>query len=144
MLDDIKILSAITATEGAAGSSDVEGAIVDMQQYQARGILMIATFGAIVSGAATSIKAQQGAASDMSDGADLAGTSQTVADDKDGKVFAIDLRRPKERYVRLIAKRATQNSTVSATYVLYDLRRKGTPSVTGGLERFESPDEGTA
>ncbi len=141
---DVRISQAITVTAGAAGTSDINGTTLDMSGYE--GVLIVVTFGAIVSGATTSIKAQQGAASDLSDAADLAGTAQTIADTDDEKTFYIDLFNPQERYVRLVVDRSTQNATVaSATYYQYGARVVPTThgsNVAGELHI--APAEGTA
>jgi hypothetical protein len=129
----------------AAGQTDVTSDPVDTAG--AEGVRFIIGFGAIVAGAACSIKARQGAAANMSDGQDLAGTAQTVGDDKDNQIFITDLFRPQERYVDLRTLRATQNVTID--FVLVELYGKGKAPVTqyatvAGLEMFSSPDEGTA
>jgi len=139
-----KISIAVTPTNGAAGTADIEGVTLDMQGFA--GVLMVVAFGAITSGAATSIKAQQGAASNMSDAADLTGTAQTIADTDDDKTFYIDLYQPLERYVRLYVDRGTQNAVVaSATYVQYGTREAPTSHGTNvSGELHVSPAEGTA
>ncbi len=139
-----KISQAVTVTNGAAGTTDINGATLDMQGYE--GVLMIVTMGAIVAGAVTGIRAQQGAQSDLSDAADLAGSAQVIADTDDEKTFYIDLYRPAERYVRLVVDRATQNATVAAAdYIQYGARKM---PVTHGSnvsgESHSSPAEGTA
>ena len=139
-----KISRAISTADGGAATTDIEGATLDMQGFE--GVLMIVTFGAITGSAVTSIKAQQGAESDLSDAADLAGTGQTVADSDDNEVFYIDLYRPTERYVRVYVDRGTQNAVVAgATYVQYGAK-KG--PVTHGTyvsgETHAGPAEGTA
>lgn len=144
MSKDAKVSIAITPTEGVAGTSDINGAILDMAGYE--GVLMIVTMGAITAGAATSIKAQQGAAAAMGDAADLEGTSQTIADSDDEKTFYIDIRKPREQYVRLVVDRGTQNAVVaSAIYIQYGAHEQpvshGT-NVSG--ETHISPAEGTA
>jgi hypothetical protein len=144
LADETKLTIAITPTAGAAGATGINGATLDMAGWD--GVLVVVPFGAIVTGAVTSIKAQQGAASDCSDCADLAGTGQTVADDSDDKSFYLDLRRPAERYVRVVVSRATQNATVGgATYIQYRGRAKPTAAhgtnVAG--ERHLSPAEGS-
>ena len=140
---EFAITQAITVTNGAAGTADINGVTLDMQG--AEGVLMEITFGAITAGAVTSIKAQQDTASGMGTAADLAGTAQTVADDADEKTFYIDLYRPVERYVRLVVDRGTQNAVVaSATYFQYGLRK--TPATHGSNVSGElhiSPSEGT-
>lgn len=139
-----KITQAIAPAAGVAGTTDINGATLDMSGFE--GILMKVTFGAITASAVTSIKAQQGAASDLSDTADLLGTGQTIADTDDEKVFYIDLYKPRERYVRLVVDRGTQNAVVaSAEYEQYGARNE---PVTHGSnvsgETHISPAEGTA
>lgn len=130
----------------AAGTTNVSSDIVDTQGYD--GVRFIIGFGAIVSGAATSIKARQGNASNLSDAADLEGTAQTVADTDDNLQRICDIYRPRERYVQLQTLRATQNSTID--YLIVELYNKvGKIPVTqdasvAGLEKFVSPAEGTA
>ena len=141
-----KISGAVSVTAGAAGATDINGSTLDMAGFDA--VTMLAQFGAIVSGAATSIKAQHGDASDASDMADVEGTSQTVADTDDEKLFVINIIRPQKRYVRLVVKRATQNATVIGTYIQYAAKELPVPSqgsVVGGTpESFVFPASGTA
>jgi hypothetical protein len=109
---------AITATEGAAASTDISGAIVDLAGYN--GLQAIVTFGAITSGAVTSIKMQVSDNSALSDAADVTGLSVTVADDDDGKVFVLDLVKPLKRYARVVVDRGTQDAVVEqGTYIRY-------------------------
>lgn len=139
-----KITQVITPTAGAAGTTDINGTTIDMQGFER--VLFILTMGAIVSGAVTSIKAQQGAASDMSDAADLAGTKVTIADDDDEEVFYVEVDKPRERYVRLVVDRATQNATVAAAVAIQSGARKAPTSHGTGVsgETHVSPAEGTA
>jgi hypothetical protein len=116
------IQTAITITEGAAGTSDVSGAVVDTQGFD--GVLAIVQFGAIVTNAVTSIKWQQGAAAAMGDAADLLASGQPVYDSDDNKTFYMDLKNFGERYVRIVVDRATQNATCSAVYVKYRSRKR--------------------
>lgn len=142
---EIKITQAITVTNGAAGTTDINGVTLDMANYE--GVLIAVTMGAIVATAVTSIKAQQGEASDMSDAADLAGTSQAVAVADAEKTFYIDLKKPRERYVRLVVDRGTANATVaSATYFQYGPRTIPVASHGSNVsgETHISPAEGTA
>lgn len=141
---NVKISTAVTPTAGAAGTTDIEGTTLDMQGFE--GVLMVVRMGAITGSAVTSIKAQQGALSNMTDAADLTGTGQTIADDDDDQTFYIDLYKPLERYVRLYVDRATQNAVVSsAEYIQYGARELPTShgsNVSGELH--VSPAEGTA
>jgi len=128
----------------AAGTSDLATLnSVDMQNYES--VMFVIQFGAIVAGAATSVKTQQSA--DDSSFADLEGTSQTVLDTDDNKAFVIDIVKPLDRYVRPVVLRATQNSTIeSITAVLYGARKMPitNDATIGGSETHVSPDEGTA
>lgn len=139
-----KISQAITVTNGAAGTTDINGAALDMTGWE--GVLMVITFGAITTNAVTSIKAQQGQASNLSDGADLEGTAQAIADSDDEKTFYIDVYRPQERYVRLVVDRGTQNAVVaSAEYIQYGPKAAPTSHGTNvSGETHISPSEGTA
>lgn len=139
-----KISQAITSANGVAGTTDINGVTLDMSGFE--GVLMIVTFGVITSGAVTSIKAQQDSASGMGTAADLLGTAQTIADTDDEKTFYIDIKSPRERYVRLVVDRGTQNAVVaSATYVQYGPKTAPTThgsNVSG--EAFVGVAEGTA
>lgn len=143
--EDVKIVTAITTTNGAAGTTAINGAGCDTSGFD-EGACVV-TFGAIVSGAATSIKLQQSDDDGSSDSyGDVEGTSQTVADDADGEHFVIDFKRPTKRYVRVVVSRATQNATVGAAN--YYLSGAGNRPVTQpadvNVERFTSAAEGTA
>lgn len=129
----------------AAGTTNVNSDVVDTAG--AEGVRFIIGFGAITSGAATSIKVQQGQQSNLSDAADLAGSAQTVGDTADNSIFITEIYRPRERYVRLSTLRATQNSVID--FVLAELYGTRTKPVTqdatvSGNETFASPAEGTA
>lgn len=105
----------------AAGTTAVETDVVDVAEFE--GVLFVIAMGAITAGAVTSAKAQQGAASDLSDAADLEGTSVTIADDADNKLVYVDVKNPRERYVRCVVSRATQNAVIDGiTAILYGPR----------------------
>lgn len=135
-----------TALDHAEGSADRDGAVFDTQGLE--GVMMVVKFGDIAAGATTSIKAQQGEQSDLSDAADLAGTGQAVADDDDNQIFIIDLYRPRERYARLVVDKDGSNNTEEmAFYIGYGARKK--PPVLAladavSYERHISPAEGAA
>ena len=106
----------------AAGAADItDCSVVDTAGFDS--LCYIVGFGAIVAGAATSLKAQQANDSGGSpdDFSDVAGTAITVGDDQDNKLVYLDLHRPQKRYSKLIISRATQNSTVDLVLaVLYN------------------------
>ncbi len=106
----------------AAGSSSVNSDVIDTLGFD--GCLIVVQFGAIVSGAVTSIKLQHADAATnnttLTSGADISTSSQTVADDDDDQIFYIDVIEPTKRYLQLAVTKATQNSTVSIIAILYN------------------------
>lgn len=130
----------------AAGTTDVNSDVVDTANFD--GCLFITAFGAIVAGAVTSVKIQQGAASNMSDAADLAGTAIAVADDDDNQIVIHDIYRPRERYLRATVDRGTQNATVDGQIaILYGPRVQPVTqdsTLVVSTEVHASPAEGTA
>lgn len=119
--DQVKTSIAVTPTAGAAGTSGINGATLDTAGFD--GCLISVLFGTITSTAATSIKVQTGDASDMSDAADLTGTSITIADTDDGTLALIDVNHSPERYLRLVVDRGTANAVVAgAIYQQYRAR----------------------
>lgn len=144
--EEVKVTQCINATTGAAGTTAINGATLDMSGYE--GVLFLCVMGAITATAVTSLKAQQGNASNMSDAADLAGTGITIADDDDNQVFVLDVYRPQERYVRPVVSRGTANAVVqSCLAVQYGARSRPTVINVTDLvtaEKHVSPAEGTA
>lgn len=141
---DLKIT---TALDYASGTADRTGATLDMSGYQ--GVLMVVKLATVAAGGTNSIKAQSGAASDLSDAADLLGTAQTIADDDDNQIFVINLYQPQERYVRLyVDKDATNACAESALYIQYGgagaLPKLASVADTLTLETHFGPAEGTA
>lgn len=129
----------------AAGTTDVNSDVVDMAGFDA--VRFITGYGAITSGAVTSQKVQQGAASNLSDAADLLGTGVTVADTDDNKLVISDIIRPAERYLRVAFDRGTQNAVID--FLIAELYRAGSQPVTqdasvATAETHASPIEGTA
>lgn len=129
----------------ASGTSDRNGATLDMQGWD--GVLMVATFAAIAAGAVTSIKAQQGAAANLSDAADLSGTAQSVAADDDDELKFIDIWQPRERYVRIVVDKDAANACAeSVLYMQYKGKIAPTAAHGAGIEGEShlAPAEGTA
>lgn len=146
LTDKTKISIVSTTTAGAAGTSAITSSAVDMTGFD--GCLFIVPFGAIVSGAVTSIKVQQ---CDTTGGsyADLAGSNQTVADTDDDKLFYVDVKNPQEGFLKLVVSRATQNATVGGIIAIqYQKRLVGGAGITQGSnvagEQWNAPAEGTA
>lgn len=130
----------------AAGTTDQNGSVIDMAGYD--NVVFGVSFGTITSGAATTIKVQQGTDSGGSDMADLAGSKVTVADTDDNKLALVEVYRPQERYVRVVVTRATQNSVIDSAWAIQTSPRVNPPtqdSTTVITPTFvNSPAEGTA
>lgn len=144
LADSVKITK--LANETAAGTSTINSAVVDMAGYD--GCLFLTNAGAITAGGVQSLKVQQDTAVGMGAAADLLGTGLTVADDDDNQAFWLDVKRPRERYLRLVILRATQNSAWGPIWAIQYRGRalpivnNVTDTITG--EKHESPIEGTA
>ena len=111
------------------------------------GVCFIVPLGAIVSGAATSMKLQQSSDDAATDAySDVEGTSITIADTDDDKLKYLDVYRPGKRYLKLVVSRATQNATIGGILaVQYKARTKSPTQGTGVAgEQWTSPAEGTA
>ncbi len=140
LVNEVLIEQGVTTTAGAAGTSAIDGAAADMANFES--ITAVVPVGAIVSGAVTSLKWQQSA--DNSNWDDLEGTSQSIADDADNTTVYSSVYKPKDRYVRIVISRATQNATIGGViYLKYGARTiPVTQTLTG--EKFVTPAEGTA
>lgn len=141
----IAVVSAITPTEGVAAATALNGSTLDTQLYNGAGVLILVHMGAIVTNAVTSLKVEVSDASNMGSPADIAGSAQTIADDKDGTYFMVDIHNPIKRYLRVVVSRATQNATVSATYIIYGIRaRPVTSSAVSIVEIHRDKATGSA
>ncbi len=134
------------ANASAAGTSDVTSSSIDMAGYDS--VMFGVLFGAIVSGAVTSIKVRQDTVTGMGSAADLTGTSITVADTDDNKITLTEIFRPLERFLDVVVSKATQNSTVDGIFAI-QFNASGLPTTqdattTLGNELHLSPVEGTA
>jgi len=139
----VKFTNAITIAEGATASTDVEGAVIDMQGFT--GVCAVLLVGPITSGAATHINLVQSDVVAMTSPDDLAGTKQTIADTNDNTTFIIDALRPQKRFIQLHCDRATQAATVAAVYIQYGATNLPVTQSTGitGVEVFKDVIAGT-
>lgn len=129
----------------AAGTTTINSTSIDMQNFESA--TFIVAFGAIVAGAVTSIKVQQSSDNGSSDAwADLTGTSVSVADTDDNGLKFVEIARPRERYVRCVVSRATQNATVDGIVAIQTNAREMPVTHASGVagELHVSPAEGTA
>lgn len=130
----------------AAGATDItDCTVVDTAGYD--NVVFAVKFGAIVTGAVTSIKVQQSSDNSADTYADLAGSNVAIADDQDGKIALVEIIRPRERYLKLQILRATQNATVDAALAILHgggVMPATQSDVAGTAEVHGSPAEGTA
>jgi len=131
----------------AAGATLITpSAGVDTKGYG--GCLFIVLWGAIVDGGTRSVEIHQSSDDGVADAyTAIQGSKVTVADADDNKVTYVDVYRPRERYLKSLINRATQNSTVDGILaVLYDPKDMPTThdtTVSGGELHVAQP-EGTA
>lgn len=141
LLGDVKITKLNDAT--AAGTSAINSTVVDMAGYD--GVVFLTNTGTFTASGTATAKVQQDSAVGMGAAADLTGTSQAFVDTDDNKSVAVDIKRPLERYLRLVVTRATANSEWGPIWALQ--YRARTLPVTQGVDKSEqhlSPAEGTA
>ena len=135
----------------AAGTSDVNSGVVDLAGYE--GVTWIVLLSTMAASSTVDVKVQQGAASNLSDAADLAGTAFTQAGaSDDDEIIVIEVKDPQERYQRLAFTRGDGgNSTINGVLaILWGAQKVPiTQDVTAGQhvaqpEVHIGPAEGTA
>ena len=143
-LPEHRISIAIAASSRSAGTTDINGANLDMQGYE--GVVALIEMGTIVSTAVTSIKWQQSDTTTSADFSDLSSTGMTVADDDGDEIFISELYKPTKRYVRVVVVRGTANAALrAATYIQYKPREAPVSQDTGvNSELNVGSAEGTA
>jgi hypothetical protein len=104
--------------------------------------------GAITATAVTQVKVQQGAAANLSDAADLAGSGISIAADgsDDNGVFVVDVYKPSKRYLRVVVVRGTANAVIDGAIAeLYEGRvyPEAKDASVHGQVLLASPAEGT-
>ena len=131
---------------GTANTTDLTSEKVDTQGYEE--VEFVCGFGAITSGAVTSVKVQQSSDDGAADSyADLAGSAITVADDDDNQITRQTIVQPRERYLKHVVDRGTQNAVVDFLIAILRRPRKAPiteDSLVVSHEVNVSPAEGTA
>jgi len=129
----------------AVGTTTITSDPVDMAGFE--GVRFIVAYGAITDGT-PNLKGRQGAAANMSDGADLEGTDTAVADTDDNKLAILDIYQPAERYVdcQIVRGGATGCVIDSIMAELYGPRAEPVTqdATVAAAEKHVTPDEGTA
>lgn len=138
----IRVMNAV-----AAGQTNQTSSAIDTAGYD--GVEIVSAFGAITGGAVTSVKVQQSSDDASADAyADLASSSVTVADTDDNKIVVHDIYRPRERYLKVVISRATQNAVIDGVFARRYAPRvnPSTNDSTTVVSRklLASPAEGTA
>jgi hypothetical protein len=144
---DLRIASGHTA----AGTSTINGTAIDTNGYD--GICFVVLYGTLTATQVTQMKAQQGAASNGSDAADIANSHTGLMKDADSNTLqAIDIYKPTNRYVRPVVLRGTANAEVlSILAILY--HNELAPSlfadatvatIAGSIVTLAQPQLGTA
>lgn len=114
IVDEMKFSNAVAAT--AAGTTEIDCGLLDTQGFLNNAVMVLP--GAIVSGAATSVKWKHGDLADGSDLMDVAGSGLTILDTHDGGIFVSEIVKPLKRYAKAEILRATQNATIDrAVYI---------------------------
>lgn len=105
-------------SSATAGTSDVTGTTIDMQDYD--GICFIAILNSVVDGSVLQLQVQEGAHSNGDDAALPTGgaNAQFTASTSSNKVLVSEVYRPQKRYVTPVLKRGTQNATLGGIIAL--------------------------
>ncbi len=132
-----QVHSGLAAAAGA-GTTAVNSLIIDTAN--AEGVMFIVRLG--TSAANNTVKAQQNSVNSASGMADLEGSSVVSGANN---LVVLDIKRPRERYVRVEVTRGTSTTVDSITAITYDLRKPGIDQPAGvSIEKWVSPAEGTA
>jgi len=130
----------------AAGTTTVNCATIDMKGFDS--VTFYLLVGTLTATNVTTLKAQQGAASDMSDAADLLGTAVAYTDADDDKAAILEVHNPRERYVRAVVVRATANAVIDGVIAVQTKANKEPvthdSTTVVGSEFHQAPAEGTA
>ncbi len=130
----------------SAATGAVTSDTLDTAGYDS--VMFLTKLGALTTNTVVTVKIQQGAESDMSDAADLEGTSLAPEDTDDNLLVVHDVNRPQERYLRVVVARGTANAVIdSIVAILYNSHAGPVSQTTGCVaesEHFLTPIEGTA
>lgn len=142
LLTDCKIVSIEDSV--AAGKATTVGEIVDIKGFESA--CFIYKLGAVTNGAAVTLKIYQGDKANLSDAAELEGASAViaVAASDSEQVLAVDVVKPRKRYLRPTIVTATQNAEIdSAICILYnpDVKPVVQPATVDASTLVISPPE---
>lgn len=139
-----------------SGTADVTSTVIDTKGFDS--VAIVVHLAAIATGSVCDLFLQEADAasnsSTLTSGADLAGSSVTVADDDDNQVFVIEVCKPLKRFLQLTINKDASNA-VAASAVAYLYNADAVPTThaegtgtSGGtavvtVERHVSPIAGT-
>lgn len=139
-------LAYLAGAVAAATGIDDDSTIIDMAGYE--GVIFVTTIEDSVDTGVASLIVEQSAANSGAGMAALANAVATLTsgadDDLNGKLLAVDVYRPKERYLRIKRTSATANIAFGpVTAIRYGQRKSPTPDTAaiGDMVSATSPSE---
>ena len=136
LLDKVGVVK--TFDHVATGTTDSNSIVVDMQNSE--GAVFTTIFG--TSATDNGVKAQQGDLANGSDMSDLEG-SQLLLDGTQ-TTAALEIHKPRKRYVRVVALRGTTTTVEAGSATVYGKRTYEFPQdADTAAKSVVSPDEGT-
>lgn len=116
LLNDVKVT--VVEAAAVAATTALDSDILDMSGYE--GVLFLAMLGDVSDTSVLTLAAQQNTANSTSGMATLSGTATFTAGatDADSKVLALDVYRPRERYVRAYLTRTAANAVVGGVIAI--------------------------
>lgn len=138
LLDNVEILD--VANETPAGQTAINGAGVDC--HDCEGVLFLVPIDAVVTNGVVTATAEQSDDNGSSDDFDALAGAQAVATDTAEGFVALDVRRPRKRYVRCAVARTVADSTIGRiTAVKYGLRKTPRTQAVGAVIASASVNE---
>ena len=138
-LNDHKLVK--LSDHSAATTDALTSSIIDTAGYQ--GVVFVTSFS--TANATNTIKVQQNTANQTTGMADLEGTSVTSGSSDEDVI--VEIHKPVERYLQVVAARGVSTTLESIWAVLYDGDASVATNTVSGTQKAElhvSPAEGTA
>ncbi len=139
-----------------SGTADVVSNVIDTKGFDS--VAIVLHLAAVAAGGTNSAFLQEADAASnsttLTSGADLAGSLQTIADDKDNSAFVWEIHKPLKRFLQLAIDKDTTNAlAASGMAYLYNADARPTTHAEGtgtsggtavvAFERYVSPIAGT-
>lgn len=138
-IDNVKVTNSIVQT--TAGTSDLEGQVLDMQGYE--GVAFVAIVDAVTAGGELQLYAAYGSSSESTSMVDDTGTcvGSTAASnttDYDDACLVCDIYKPLKRYIRPHLDKGTQNSETRVIAIQYGPKKGPVTQSTGQYGTVDS------